>query len=129
MLMNHQSLRGTRGRISSVIRRISQLLIMAYEQMLKDLLHWCVRYTDILTAKDSSWKRKSFAKFVSQRGQNLILETCCKNVVVNTCTDSEVLGNLPAKPAKQTLWKSNFVRFKATEFTIYQDNLTSKAQV
>ena len=53
---------------------------MAYEQMLQDLLHWCVKYTDILTAKDNSWKRKSFAKFVSLKGQNLILKECCKKV-------------------------------------------------
>ena len=48
--------------------------------MLQDLLQWCVRYTDILTAKDNSWKKKSFAKFVSQKGQNLLLEECCKSV-------------------------------------------------
>ena len=47
--------------------------------MLQDLLQWCVRYTDILIAKDDSWKKKRFAKFVSQKGQNLLLEECCKN--------------------------------------------------
>ena len=51
-----------------------------YEQILQDILLWCVRYTDILTAEDNSWKRKNFAKFVSQKGQNLILEECCKKV-------------------------------------------------
>jgi len=47
-----------------------------------------------LTAKDSSWKRKSFAKFVSKRGQNLILEKCCKNVGIE----------VDFKPNDQPVW-------------------------